>query len=302
MSDSFSSAKALVTAASALSPELGARAALSAFFATRPRMTVHDRDSATHARARRGTVRVRGLDLVTYEWGHGDQTVLIAHGWRGRASQFATLVRDLTYEGFHVVAFDAPAHGDSPGRRTDLRDWVTAIEQLQLVHGRFRMIVGHSLGALAALTAVRGGVTVGSVATVSGAGTPAAYMAEFSTAMGLDAATRRHFDDAFRRRIGEDEASFTRHYDADANPLPAGIPLLVVHDEGDRQLPVDWSERLFDAHRARARFVRTRGSGHSRILVSDPVLDALVGLAIGGLEEVDDVLALQDVDHVTAWR
>lgn len=280
MPGSFESARSLVAVASALSPALGGRAALAAFFETRPRMRVRPDDQPTHERARRRAVRVRDLDLVAYEWGRGDDTVLLVHGWRGRASQFATLVRDLVFEGLHVVAFDAPGHGDSRGRRTDIRDWVAAIDQLQRRHGRFRAVIGHSFGALAALTAVRHGVAAGAVATVSGAGAPTAFLDEFAKAMGLDAATRRGFEHAFLQRISEDEASVVRRYDALAHPLPTGVRLLAAHDDGDRQMPADWSARLVAAHGDRARLVRTDGFGHSRVLTADPVLDALVALCV----------------------
>lgn len=280
MPSTFDIARSALATASAVSPALGGRAALAMFFRTGPHMPVRADDQPTHDRARRGTVPVRDLDLVTYEWGRGDDTVLLAHGWHGRASQFATLVRDLVFEGLHVVAFDAPGHGDSPGRRTDVRDWVAAIEELQRRHGRFRTVIGHSFGALAALTAVRHGVVTGSVAAVSGAGTPIAFLDEFAQTMRLDAATRRHFERGFLRRIGEDEASLIRRYDALAQPLPAGVRLLAVHDDGDRQLPPVWSARLVEAHGDRAQLLRTSGFGHNRVLTADPVLDALVALSV----------------------
>lgn len=297
MSGSFDSARSVVAAASVLSPSLGSRVALTAFFETRPRMRVREIDEPTHERARRGSVRVRDLDLETYEWGRGDDTVLLVHGWRGRASQFATLVRELVYEGHHVVAFDAPGHGDSPGRRTDIRDWVAAIEQLQRAHGRFRAIIGHSFGALAALSAVRFGVVSSSVVTIAGAGTADAFVDEFETAMRLDAVTRRRFERTFLQRIGEDAASVTRRYDAIAHPLPAHVELLAVHDDGDRQMPAARSVRLVEAHAWRARMLRTTGLGHTRVLAADPVLAAIVALCAGGLGAVD---ALEAVDDVAA--
>ena len=252
MADSFAAARRAVRAASAVSPRLGGQAALAAFFTVGRRMPVRPDDRPTHEGARRGTVSVRGLDLVTYRWGRGDETVLLLHGWQGRASQFAPLVRELVHEGFHVVSFDAPAHGDSPGRRTDIRDWLAAIDRLQASHGRFRAIVGHSFGGLAALTAARDGVTTGAVATIAGAGTPAAFLGEFANAMRLDDPTRRSFEAAFQRRLGEDAASLARRYDAIAHPLPSGIDLLIAHDEKDRQLSPVWSR----AARRRARRAR----------------------------------------------
>lgn len=287
MADTYASARGAIRAASAVSPELGGRVALAAFSDPGRPMPVRPDDCATHDGARRGTVVVRDIDLVTYRWGHGDDTVLLVHGWRGRASQFAPLVRELVHAGLHVVSFDAPAHGDSPGRRTDIRDWLAAITGLQAMHGRFRAIVGHSFGGLASLTAARDGVTTASVATIAGAGTPTAFLAEFGDAMALDEPTREAFRTAFRRRIGESASSLERRYDAIAHPLPDGIDLLIAHDERDGQLRPQWSQRLYEAHRERARLVTTSGFGHVRILASDPVLDAILGLVSGGLAGVD---------------
>jgi hypothetical protein len=88
-----------------------------------------------------------------------------------------------------------------------------------------------------------------------------------------------------------DEASVSHRFDAIAHPLPQGIDLLAAHDERDRQLSPEWSRQLFQAHRERARLVATDGFGHARILAADPVLDAVVGLATGGLAGVDRALA-----------
>ena len=306
MVDTYAAARRAIGAVSAASPRLGGRAALAAFSSTGSRMPVRADDETTHDRARRGSVSVRDHDLITYRWGVGDDTVLLVHGWQGRASQFAPLVRELVAEGFHVVSFDAPAHGDSPGRRTDIRDWLAAIAALQAVHGRFRTIVGHSFGAFAALTAARDGVTTASVATIAGAGSASAFLTEFADAMALDDPTRAVFEAVFRRRIGVDEASLSRRFDAIAHPLPQGIDLLVAHDERDRQLSPEWSRQLFQAHRERGRLIATDGFGHARILAADPVLDAVVGLATGGLAGVDRALtpaidAADTADSASPW-
>ena len=47
---------------------------------------------------------------------------LLVHGWEGRGAQLGSLVGPLVEAGLSVVAFDAPAHGDSPGNRLYLTD------------------------------------------------------------------------------------------------------------------------------------------------------------------------------------
>ncbi|WP_345800898.1 alpha/beta fold hydrolase [Microbacterium sp. AZCO] len=280
--------RTLFRAATSLSPELAGRLALRAFFVTQPRLPLSERDAATDAAARRGALRMRGKDVATYSWGSGDDTVLLVHGWRGRASQFAPLVRELVAEGFHVVALDAPAHGASPSSPTDIRDWIAAIDGLQRRHGRFRLIVGHSFGALATLTAVRAGTTTARVAAIAGAGTPQVFIDQFSAMLGLTPRAKTAFEERFFARFGEDAASMRRRYDALENPLPATVELLAVHDDTDRQVPPAASADLAAAHAGRARLVRTHGLGHSRVLAADPVLDAVTAFAVGGLARVDE--------------
>ena len=271
----------------AVSPDLSARLALRLFFTTAPRMAVRGADLATHRDARRERIPIRGSEIVAYRWGRGERAVLLMHGWQGRASQFAPLVRELVAEGFRVVSFDAPAHGDSAGRSTDLRDWVAAAEQLQRSDGPFHAIVGHSFGGLAALTAARTTVPSSRVAVIAGASAPAAFLAEFSRTLRLEPAVAARFEQRFGARFGLDREGIAAAYDAVAHPLPSHIALLAVHDTGDRQVPLAASESLVAAHGDRARLVRTAGWGHGRILGAGPLLDAVVALARGGLAAVD---------------
>ena len=272
-----------------LSPNLAGRLALRSFFVTAPRTPVRDADGDTHRAARRTRLDVRGRELVVYEWGTGPETVLVLHGWRGRASQLAPLVRELVAEGLRVVSFDAPAHGGSPGGRADIRDWVAAAEALDRRHGPFRAIVGHSLGALAALTAARTSVRTGRVAVVSGVGGPDAFLTEFAREFRLDDAIRTQLAARFHERLGENQDSVVARYDAVAHPLTAGTELLVVHDRGDRRMPDHDARRLHEAHAGRSAMVRTSGSGHTSILSSDAALDALTAFVRGGLAAVDDL-------------
>lgn len=265
-----------IRTAAAISPALAGDLACRAFFSTAPRMRVHERDEATHSAARRSRLEVRGSEVTAYEWGVGPRSVLLLHGWRGRASQFAPLVRELVSEGFRSVSFDAPAHGSSGDRRTDIRDWLDAAEQLQAIHGGFDAIVGHSFGALAALTAARTTVPTGTVIAIAGAGSTTAFVDEFARDFRLGAATRAHMEARFRARLGIDEAEMLARFDAVRHPLPEGTRLLVVHDRSDRRMPDADSLRLHAAHEGRSRLLRTEGFGHTRVLHADTVLDAVL--------------------------
>lgn len=276
-----------VRAADRVSPELAGRLAMPLFRQVRPTLPVRPGDRAVHEQADRRTITVRGREIVTYAWGHGAETVLVVHGWRGRASQFGPIVRELRSEGFRVIAFDAPANGDSGGRHTDIRDFIAAIDELQRRHGMFRAIVGHSFGALATLTAVREGTATGGVVAIAGMADARYLVDSFAARLGMGPASADVLARRFAARVLPDvDEPFTR-FDAVADPLPDGLPLLVVHDRGDREVSVGESVRLHAAHGDRSRLVITDGAGHSRVLGADPTLDAVTAFVARGLAGVD---------------
>lgn len=272
-----------IRATAAISPALAGRLATAAFFSTSPRMPVRDADRFTHDAARRDAIEVRGNRVVTYQWGTGTRTALLLHGWVGRASQFATLVRDLVAEGWRVIAFDAPAHGDSDGRRTDVRDWMDAAQRLAASEGPVELIVGHSFGAFAALSAVRSGLGAPRVVAIAGAGNAQAYHDEFSVTLRLTPAVRTAFEEAFHRRLGLTREETRARFDSLADPLPRDVELLIVHDEDDRALDARHSTELHAAHAEHAHLLLTRGLGHNRILGADATLDAVLAFAAGGV-------------------
>ena len=278
MSIAMNATAAGIRFSSRIAPPLGGRLALAAFFTT-TRMRVREDDWATHPAARRATNRVRGRDGAPSQWGSGAKAALLVHGWNGRASQFATLVRDLVGEGYRVVAFDAPAHGDSSGRRTDVRDWIGAMHQLTDSEGPFELIVGHSFGAFAALAALRDGVGCPRVVSIAGAGTVSAFHDQFWQTGRMPDAARPAFEAAFYRRLGLSRAAADARYDSLANPLPPQTELLIVHDGADRGLDARNSEALRAAHPEQSRLLLTQGYGHNRVLTADPLLDAVLAFA-----------------------
>ncbi len=274
-------------AADRVSPAVAGRLAMPLFRRVRPALRVRPTDRAVHEHAERGTITVRGRTVVTYSWGSGPETVLLVHGWRGRASQFGPLVRELRADGYRVVAFDAPANGESAGRHTDIRDWLEAIAVLQRRHGMFRLIVGHSFGSLAALTAVREGTVAGGVVAIAGMADARYLVDSFAARVGLGTASADVLATRFAARLRPGVADPYVRFDATRAPLPESVPLLVVHDRGDREVAVAESLRLHEAHGERSRLVLTEGAGHSRVLGVDPTLDAVTAFATGGLAALD---------------
>jgi len=131
-----------------IAPGLAARVAADMFM--RPfRPKPHARELKWLADARPENLPTRHGKLAGWSWGEGPSVVLI-HGWNSRGSQMGWLARAIASRGFRAVVFDGPAHGRSPGRRTNLINHSAALVDVATGVPDLHGIVGHSFGALAA--------------------------------------------------------------------------------------------------------------------------------------------------------
>jgi len=265
----------IMGALSRVAPPFAAELAYRRFVSLGTPESVHPRDAAVHARARRGSLELNGSSVATYTWGTGPETIILVHGWRSRASRWSTLVTALESPERTIVAFDAPGNGDSPGHRTHLLDYVAIVRLLAARHGGVRAIVAHSFGVLASFVAVREGVASERLVGVSGMATATQLLETFSDQVGLTARARNGLGRRFQHRVFPQETDIWRRFVAELDPTEARIPVLLVHDDDDPVVPVAQAERIAEAHLGGVTVERTRGLGHNRIL-SDPDVVELI--------------------------
>lgn len=228
---------------------------------------VRSKEQAFHDSARVSRVG----DIATYEWGDGERTVLLVHGWRSRASRFAAIGGALVERGYTVVSFDARGNGDSGGDRTHAYEYVAEIKALAARYGRFEAIITHSLGTIAAFVAVRGGVRTRRIVAIAGPHDFRSVVRTFTTAVGMPPAAARSLRrriDRWARPLGVD---IWRELVSELDPTDYTTPLLVVHDSTDREAPLEQAMEIAEAHTGPVETLVTDGLGHNRIL-SDPAV------------------------------
>lgn len=265
-----------------VAPPLAAETAYGLWIRPGKRKPVHETERYVMEHARRSTIRVRGRRVAVYRWGNGPRTVLLVHGWQSRASAFAPLVRELRSAGRTIVAFDAPAHGESSGLRTDVRDYAAIISELGRQHDGLEAIVAHSFGTPGAALAIRGGVRVGRLVTVNGAADFEYLLQSFAQKLGLGSSSVLAVRRRTERRLfrGRDDIWTTLSATA---PLPVEVPWLVIHDDADTLIGLDQAHALLAAHPASTTLLITHGLGHNRPLRDDTVLDRISTFLSPGL-------------------
>jgi pimeloyl-ACP methyl ester carboxylesterase len=248
-----------------LSPALAGRLAADLF--ARPRR--HARPHRERELIARGTPMALPDGLAATSWGAG-RTVLLVHGWEGRGAQLGALVDPLVAARYRVVALDGPAHGDSPGRTTTGPDFARAIGVAQAAVGPLAAIVAHSFGGFTSLLALSRGVSAERLVVIAAPSSVPEILEEFMRQIGLPRGATGALVRNLERRVGATMESF----DVASFAPAVEVPVLVVHDTGDMEVPYSEGVRLSEL--LGARLLTTNGLGHRRVLFAPETVEAMV--------------------------
>jgi pimeloyl-ACP methyl ester carboxylesterase len=255
---------------SRVTPDGAARVAERVFLSPR-RFTRPAVEHELLARARHVLVPSDDGPIATWEWGDTGPHVLLVHGWEGRGAQLGALAEPLVALGFRVVTFDAPGHGDTVGSTSSLFHFARAIRSVATAFGPIHAVVTHSMGGAAAAWALHREPFARRVAMVAPPIDLRDFTRNLSRVLGLDEDVRSRIHQRLGDRFGIDIASVRTA----AIAPTMRMPLLVIHDENDRDVPIRCGEE-YAAHWPGATLVRTHGLGHHRILRDEAVVRALV--------------------------
>lgn len=267
--------RAAFTVLDRVAPSVSARWALR-LWCTLPQGRGRRRDERP-GEGRRSTVMLPpGRSIVVETWGEGEPVYLV-HGWGGWRGQLGALVGPLLTAGRRVVAFDAPSHGESgPGylgpRRSTAVEMIDALHAVAAVHGPPAAVVGHSLGATVASLAVADGLATDRLVLVAPSAEVLTMTGQMAARLGYGHRTQRRFDRRLEALAGRPLSDF------DLTTHDPAVPVLVVHDRRDKEVPYREGVRVASAW-GKAALLTTDGLGHQRILRDADVIDAITGFA-----------------------
>ena len=208
--------------------------------------------------------------IATRAWGSGP-TVLLMHGWSGTTADMDDFVEPLVERGFRVVAFDAPAHGESDGQRTNLIQCAGAALQVGAVFGPVWGVVAHSFGGPCAAIAGRSGLKMQRLALLG----PPCSMPDMVALRAQRAGVPRHIVELTNRRIAARLRIEWNDIATDRLVAELKTQVLVVHDRDDRTVPFDQGVRVAAAAKD-GRLFATAGLGHDAVLWDPGVIREVV--------------------------
>ena len=198
--------------------------------------------------------------------------ILLVHGWSSRASKFHKIISYFKTKNFDITAVDMPAHGQSLSKRSHLPEFSDIVYDLSKNNGPFDTIIGHSMGAIAGLNAIKRGQKFENVVLIS----PAAYAIEpiFRNYVSLfelseDFYVKNMFD-SFEAKDGRNPTS----YGPDKFASDIESKCLIIHSEDDALANPKVAEKIHKDIK-NSKLVMTSDLGHMRTLTDDKAIETV---------------------------
>lgn len=252
-----------------VSPSLGARLAYRLWFRS-PRFAEPAREQRWRQQANSFFLEHETGPLAVYQWGQGP-AVLLMHGWSGRGTQLGAFAQPLVKRGFSVIAFDAPGHGRSRGKQTNVFEIASALQAVARQCGEVKAIIAHSFGAMVTTLTLHQGLHVDKVVCISSPTSPLFLVDSFGHTFALSQKTMALFKQKLEKEFGTD---LWQRIASDEQVTDSRTPVLIIHDKDDADVPYQWSERLAQAWPGSLLWL-TQGLGHRRILRNPTVVEAV---------------------------
>ena len=210
-------------------------------------------------------------EIVVYQYGKSNKKILLVHGWSGRGTQLVKFADALVNEGFSTISFDAPAHGKSSGNSTIMTEFILSILKIDKEFGPFEAAVGHSLGGMALLNAMKKGLEINRLTIIGSGDKVKDILDAFVEKLELKSEFSSHLQKYFENKYKEPMENYSAYIAAKT----VAIPVLVIHDENDNEVPVETSINIHN-NLKNGELLITQHLGHRKILGNPFVIDKTI--------------------------
>ncbi len=209
--------------------------------------------------------KLKKLTINGYRWNYPQpEKVLILHGFGSAAHKFEHYASPLVEKGYEVLAFDAPAHGESDGTNTNAIEYSEMIKKVMEEYGPIKNFIAHSFGGISlslALENMPHDENTKIVFIAPATETTSAVDGAFSMLKIKNEKVRKEFEKIILEVSGKQTSWFSMR--RAMHNIKAKI--LWIHDEEDDITP--WSDALKvkEDNHTNINFVTTKGLGHQKI-------------------------------------
>lgn len=212
--------------------------------------------------------------IIGYRFNHTEgikkRKVLILHGFESTVKNFDRYISPLIIKGYEVLAFDAPAHGDSSGNQITLPLYIKTIETIDSELGPIQSFIAHSFGGLAITHYIEKIKHTADtrIALIAPATETTTAIDSFCQLLGINNKVKEEFNRLITEITGAPPSDFSIR--RAAHHILAKI--CWFHDNGDEVTPVNDVLKVKEDNHPNIEFHFTNGLGHRRIYREDKVI------------------------------
>ncbi len=257
-----------------ISPSLGALIAFN-FISKPQKRKIRPFEKSILEIAKHSTINFNKFKIKSYQWGNGKKKALLVHGWGGRASNFGAIIPILIENGFQVISFDGPSHGESSKRKTSFFEMADLVK-LYLQNNNYDLIMTHSMGSVLAFTAMNSLKYKAKKMIVLT--TPSKFSEFIDLAIlkfGLTKETTKLLINKLKKTSTEYNPISHKVKDVINNIEIKDITF--IHDISDKVIPLKRS-KLVSSYFSNSKFIEIEGTGHFKMLWSKKVIKIVESL------------------------
>ena len=209
--------------------------------------------------------------IIVYHYGKSDKKILLVHGWSGRGTQLVKIADELLHLGYSTISFDAPAHGKSKGNSSIMIEFIASILELEKQFGPFEYAIGHSLGGMSILNAIREHLKVKKAIIIGSGDVVQVIIDDFIKKLKLKPEIAMRLRNHFEKKYGEN----MDYYSASNVAKEVLTPILIIHDENDEEVNVRAAYHISESLK-NSELMITKNLGHRKILGNPQVIKRIV--------------------------
>ena len=213
------------------------------------------------------------IEILSY--GYSKKKVLLVHGWSGRSTQLFAFADKLLENGYMVISFDGPAHGKSTGKTTMMPEFLKTIQKINTTFGPFEAAIGHSFGATSLYNAAATFLDIKTFIAIGSGDRISEIISNFAKNLYLKEKSAKKIQSGLEKK-------WVIHLDDFSSSTVAKkikIPVLVVHDKTDGDVPVSCAYKIRQNLVKGSLFI-TNGLGHTKILRNNEVINKSIKFII----------------------
>jgi pimeloyl-ACP methyl ester carboxylesterase len=263
----------------AIAPKYASRKSYE-LFATPVNKKVRTQETEALTTAQEETLLLDGNNIVVYKWGNGPKTALLVHGWEGNGGSLAGFKDELITTGYTVYSFDGPAHGKSTGKRTNVINFSYTVARIIEQKKIKDLVITHSFGSATTMYALSQNlhISIQRMVLLTSPNRLKDVITEFTDLMQFSAKNYNRFiaymEDYFNLNINDIEVAKV------VDNVNVG-EFLIVHDEFDKIIPIQYTKNVANALGSRATFITMQKVGHYRMLWNQTIVSHVADFVAG---------------------